>query len=190
MQPIHPQLDPLAHKAAIEALEAQRAAYRRFARTTEEQRLSLGDGDGERAMAAAEATARGFDELERGARRLQPLLEQVAGVASGDELAEMQRRMDAMMREARVAESAIQNLTLQLEAWRDAYGRQLAELGLPPGGEGGTAGTPGRPHAESPGSSGTGTPYAPGPTADGPYHSAGVARAAVAGRARLLDRQA
>ena len=35
---IRPAIDPLAHKAAIDALHAQRAAYQRYARTMEAQR--------------------------------------------------------------------------------------------------------------------------------------------------------
>jgi hypothetical protein len=58
--------------------------------------------------------------------------------------------MEELMREARTAEVAIQNMSVQLEAWRDAYGRQLAELGIVPGGgdaerTGEGAGNEGRP---------------------------------------------
>jgi hypothetical protein len=132
MRSVTPSLDPLAYRAAIDALEAQRAAYRRYARTVEAQGTSLGDGDGDRATALADLTARGFDELETSARRLDPVLRQVTESGSATQIQEVQGQMAEMMREAREAETAIRNLTLQLEAWRDAYGRQLAELGFPP----------------------------------------------------------
>lgn len=141
------QIDPLAHKAAIDALEAQRAAYRRYARTMEAQQATLGSGDGDRATAVAEAAVRGFDELDLGARRLQPLVERVYDAGSPDQLLDVQRQMEDLMQEARVAEAAIQNMTVQLEAWRDAYGRQLAEVGLVPGGDG--AGEPSTPELGS-----------------------------------------
>ena len=128
-----PHLDPLAHRAAIDALEAQRAAYRRYARAMEAQQQTLNEGDGDRASAAAEMAVRGFDELQTGARRLQPLLERVQEAGAPEQLVEMRRQMDELMREARTAEAAIQNMSVQLEAWRDAYGRQLAELGIVPG---------------------------------------------------------
>ena len=129
-----PQLDPLAHRAAIDALEAQRAAYRRYARAMEAQQVTLNDGDGDRASAASEMAVRGFDELQAGARRLQPLLELVSEAGAPEQLVELRRQTAALMREARAAEAAIQNMSVQLEAWRDAYGRQLAELGIVPGG--------------------------------------------------------
>jgi hypothetical protein len=127
-------LDPLAHRAAIDALEAQRAAYRRYARAMEAQQRTLTDGDGDRASAVAETASRGFDELQTGARRLQPLLERASEAGTPEQLVEMRRQMEELMREARSAEAAIQNMSVQLEAWRDAYGRQLAELGIVPGG--------------------------------------------------------
>ena len=130
---VRPALDPLAHKAAIDALEAQRAAYRRYARTVEAQHHALGNGDGDQALAAVDVAARDFVELNEGARRLEPLVQQVHDAGSADQLQEIQRQMSQLMREARQAENAIRNMTTQLEAWRDAYGRQLAELGLPPG---------------------------------------------------------
>jgi hypothetical protein len=133
MTRITPPLDPLAHRAAIDALEAQRAAYRRYARTVEFQQHSLGNGDGDVAAAVVDEAARGFDELDAGARRLAPLVTHAQQVGSGEQLLEVQRHMDELMREARRAESAIHNLTSQLEAWRDAYGQQLAALGLSPG---------------------------------------------------------
>ena len=173
MRPIQPAIDPLAHKTAIDAMEAQRAAYRRFARNAEMQRQSLGDGDGDRALAAADATAREFEGLALGARELQPLLEQAAASAAPDQLPDLQRQLDDMLREARHAEAAIHNLTLQLEAWRDAYGRQLAEVGLAPGGDAGDDGL-----AVAAAAPGTGSPYAPAPRG---------ARAPT-GRPTLLDR--
>jgi hypothetical protein len=130
---VRPVINPIAHKAAIDALEAQRAAYRRFARTVEGQRLQINDGDGDKAIAAGAEAARGFEELEEGARRLEPMLRDIRDGGTADQLQEMERRMQELMRDARLAESAIQNLSLQLEAWRDAYGRQLAELGFAPG---------------------------------------------------------
>jgi hypothetical protein len=127
-------IDPLAHRAAIDALDAPRAAYRRYARAMESQQQTLNDGDGDRATAAAELAVRGFDELQTGARQLQPLLERASEAGSPEQLVEMRRQMEELMHEARIAEAAIQNMSVQLEAWRDAYGRQLAELGIVPGG--------------------------------------------------------
>lgn len=137
LPPVRPALDPLAHRAAIQALEAQRGAYARFARTMDAHRTALAGGSGDAATAASDAAARGHDELADGARRLGPLV--AAADASGDttEREEVARRLDAMLREAQAAEVAIHNLTTQLEAWRDAYGRQLAEVGLTPGAGGG-----------------------------------------------------
>lgn len=133
------QLDPLAHRAAIDALEAQRAAYRRYARSVEAQQRTFDDGDADRAVAATAVAAQGFEELQQGAARLTPLVGEASAGASPNQMLELQREMDALMREARQAEVAIRNMTVQLEAWRDAYGRQLAELGLAPG-AGGEAG--------------------------------------------------
>ena len=147
---VRPLLDPLAHKSAIDALEAQRAAYRRYARNVESQRQQLGDGDADRAVAFAETATRDFDELDAGARRVQPLVQRVHEVGSADQVSEVRRHMEALMHDARSAETAIRNLATQLEAWRDAYGRQLAELGVTPGAEGqsgavaGTEGEDGR----------------------------------------------
>jgi hypothetical protein len=70
------------------------------------------------------------------------------------------------MHDARGAETAIRNLSSQLEVWRDAYGRQLAELGINP-----TGGDAGDGDAAKPGA-----PY--GPVRDGS-----------AGLPRMLDRQ-
>jgi hypothetical protein len=136
--PVRLALDPLAHQTAIQALEAQRAAYARFARTMDAHRSAVAGGSGDAAVAAADAAARGHDELAAGARRLAPLVAVAGAPAPGDdtEHAEVARRLDAVMQEARAAEAAIHHLTAQLEAWRDAYGRQLAELGLPPGAAG------------------------------------------------------
>jgi hypothetical protein len=160
MRPINPPIDPLSHKAAIDAMEAQRAAYRRFARNADAQREALGDGDGERAVAAADSLTRDYATLERGAHELRPMLERVSGSAAPEALREVRRRMDDMMREARAAETAILNLTSQLEAWRDAYGRQLAEAGLAPGGDAPAEAA----HGERPGADVCGvtrSPYAP-----------------------------
>lgn len=139
IRPIRPAIDPNAHKAAIDALQAQRAAYQRYARAMEAQaRQPLGNGNGgDVAVLTADEAARGFAELEEGAGRLRPALDAVAEGGSPDQVAEVQRQMEQLMRDARAAEAAIQNMTTQLEAWRDAYGRQLAELGLTPGGAGG-----------------------------------------------------
>jgi hypothetical protein len=136
--PVRLALDPLAHQAAIQALEAQRAAYARFARTMDAHRTAVAGGSGDAAVAAADAAARGHDELAAGARRLDPLVAAAVAPAAGDGTAhaEVARRLDAVMQEARAAETAIHHLTAQLEAWRDAYGRQLAEVGLPPGASG------------------------------------------------------
>lgn len=135
LRPTRPPIDPLAQRAAIDALEAQRAAYRRYARAMEVQQRTLHAGDGEQAAVAAEAAVRGFEALRTGAERLQPLVGRVQEGGTPEQLVELQRHMEELMREARLAEAAIQNMTVQLEAWRDAYGRQLAELGIVPGGE-------------------------------------------------------
>ena len=134
MTTVRPALDPIAHRATLDALEAQRAAYQRYARTVETQRAALGDGDGDRAAAVTDAAVRGFDELETGARHVARLVEQVTRSADPETAREMRRQLDQLLTEARAAGTAIQNMTLQLEAWRDAYGRQLAEVGLTPGG--------------------------------------------------------
>jgi hypothetical protein len=178
---VRPALDPLAQKATIDALEAQRAAYRRFARTVEGQRMTLNDGDGDRAAAVASDATRGFTELEEGARRLRPMLREVRDTGSADQLREMQRQMQELMAEARAAEAAIQNLSLQLEAWRDAYGRQLAELGLPPGSaaaESGEAPQSGVPAGKA-GGEGAGR---------GPYVQPGFGRGRGAPRTSLIDK--
>ena len=176
---VRPALDPLAHRAAIDGMEAQRAAYRRFARSVEAQRQTLGDGDGERAVAVVDDVARGFAELERGAGDLAPLLDRVREAAPPDELQAMQRQMDELMHEARAAESAIQNLMSQLQAWRDAYGRQLTELGLAPGAttDGGPGGEPSVGPAEG---SGTGRRG---------YARPGFGRAATRPGTSILDRR-
>lgn len=139
MRAVFPVIDPLAQKAAIDALEAQRSAYQRYARDVETQRQSLGDGDGDRAVAAAAIAANGLDALQEGARAVRPTVDRAAGAAGPDQLRDLQQRMDGMMREAHAAESAIHNLTAQLQAWRDAYGRQLSDVGLTPGSTGGAA---------------------------------------------------
>ena len=181
--PVRPAINPIAHKAAIDALEAQRAAYRRFARSVDGQRLQLNDGDGDTAGAAGAEAARGFEELEQGARRLEPMLREVRGAGSAEQLQEVERRMEELMRDARQAEMAIQNLSLQLEAWRDAYGRQLAELGLVPG------------SAAAGGEGPEGAPADPtGATRDqvarrGPYVQPGFGRSNGAARPTLIDRR-
>jgi hypothetical protein len=178
MRPIvRPAIDPLAHKAAIDALEAQRATYRRFARSVEGQTARVNDGDGDKAVLAADVVARGFGELEANARALEPLVRDVRDSGSAEALVEVERQMAELALEARKAETAIQNLALQLEAWRDAYGRQLAESGLVPGGEPGD-------DAERGG--------APAPPAgrDHPYRSAGSgARAGPRRAPSLIDRR-
>ncbi len=134
IRPIQPAINPVSHRAAIDALDGQRAAYRRYARQIETQQQALTDGDGDRALSAAERAATTFAELDGGARALAPLLDEARAGGSEEQRREIERQVDEMMREARSAELAIRNLTTQLEAWRDAYGRQLAEVGLEPGG--------------------------------------------------------
>jgi hypothetical protein len=140
---VRPALDPLAHRGAIQALEAQRSAYARYARSMDTHREALAAGSGDAAAAAADEAARGYDALAEGARRLGPTLAGVAGAGTEDEAAEVQRQVEAMMRAAREAETAIHNLTAQLEAWRDAYARQLSDVGLAPNGGAAAAGAPG-----------------------------------------------
>ena len=153
---LRPALDPLAHRAAIQALESQRAAYARYARSMDAHREALGAGDGDRATAAADAAAHGYEALAEGARRLGPVLAGVTGAGSEAEAAEVQRQVEAMVRAAREAEASIHNLTAQLEAWRDAYARQLADLGLTPGGEAGGAPASGAPDPAAAASAGYG----------------------------------
>lgn len=131
---IRPAINPLAQRAAIDALEAQRAAYQRFARLVEQQQSLLGDGDGHRASAFADEAVLGFQQLDEGARRLAPLLAEARASGTVDDAQAMRRELDALARETERAELAIRNLSTQLEAWRDAYGRQLSELGVVPGG--------------------------------------------------------
>jgi hypothetical protein len=133
IRPIQPAINPVSHRAAIDALDGQRAAYRRYARQIEAQQQALTDGDGDKAVAASERAAQTFAELDAGARALAPLLDEARAGAGDDERRDVERRIDEMMREARTAEVAIRNLATQLEAWRDAYGRQLAEEGIEPG---------------------------------------------------------
>ncbi len=141
IRPIQPAINPVSHRAAIDALEGQRAGYRRYARQIEAQQRTLTDGDGDKALAAAERAAQTFAELEEGARTLAPLLDEARAGAAPDDRREIERRIEEMTREARNAELAIRNLATQLEAWRDAYGRQLADEGIEPG-AGGESGTP------------------------------------------------
>lgn len=139
MSSIIPPLDPLAHKAAIDAMEAQRAAYRRYARLVESQHRSLNDGDADRAAAVADDVMSGSEALEAGARELAPLVARARGRAEGGQREEIQRMIEALAHDALKAEQAIRNLSSQLEAWRDATGRQLAEVGIVPDGDGAPA---------------------------------------------------
>jgi hypothetical protein len=73
------------------------------------------------------------------------------------------------MREAQSAETAIQNLSTQLQSWRDAYGKQLAELGLAPGSDtsaagSGDQGSDGTTRVTSYGSPGFSRSTGPGPS--------------------------
>ncbi|MDF1503723.1 hypothetical protein [Roseisolibacter sp. H3M3-2] len=126
---------PLAQRTALDALDAQRAAYRRYARLVEAQQQALGAGDGDRAVAATDVLSLGHDELREGAAALPPLVQEARAGAGTDVRAELDRRVDALLREAQAAEVALRNLATQMEAWRDAYGRQLGELGVQPGSE-------------------------------------------------------
>ncbi len=133
LPPVRPALDPLAQRAAIDALEAQRAAYRRYARTVDDQTKSVVGGDADGAMTAATVAARGLDELDAGAQALQPHLDRVRQEGSPDQQADVQLRLETLSGDANRAQSAIQNLTAQLDAWRVASKRQLSEVGLTPG---------------------------------------------------------
>jgi len=124
------QLNPAVYKSAITALEAQRAAYQRYARMVEAQQGSLGHADMERVAQFAEHASTELDELERGARQLEPQLDILRSVAHREEALEVRRLLDDLARDAQLAQLSIQNLTTQLEAWRDEYGRQLGELGV------------------------------------------------------------
>jgi hypothetical protein len=135
MKPISPAIDPLSQRSAIDALESQRAAYRRFAQQAQAQSGSLGTGDVDQVAAFTAGATQDMAALHTGARAVGSIMDAARGGGkSTAELAELERRMDAMMREARDAETAIRNLTTQLEAWRDAFGKQLADLGITPGG--------------------------------------------------------
>jgi hypothetical protein len=127
---IRPDLDPLAQRSAIQALEAQRAAYARYARSLDGHRSALAGGDGDTAIAAAAAAETGYGELAEGARRLGPLLDAARAGGTPQDRDALQRQLDAMMEQAHAAETAIQNLTRQLEVWHAAYARQLAEVGV------------------------------------------------------------
>ncbi|GJG86631.1 hypothetical protein tb265_18120 [Gemmatimonadetes bacterium T265] len=140
LPPVKPALDPLAQRAAIDALEAQRAAYQRYARTVDDQTRALGSGDPDGAVTAANTAARGFDELDAGAQTLRPHLDRVRAEGSPDQRFDVQRRLDTLTSDAQRAQTAIQNLTAQLDAWRVAYGRQLSSVGLTPGSAGTSAG--------------------------------------------------
>jgi small-conductance mechanosensitive channel len=123
-------VNPAVYKGAIVALEAQRAAYQRYARMVEAQNASLGSGDADRVAQFAESATQELGEIEQGARQLEPQLDQLRSVASREQMHEIRRMLDDLARDAREAEISIQNLTTQLEAWRDEYGRQLGELGV------------------------------------------------------------
>lgn len=131
---IRSAINPIAQRAAIDALEAQRAAYQRFARMVEQQQAALGGGDGDRAVAFADQAALWFRELEQGARALAPLVAEARASGAPADAQEMRRRIEELTRDSQRAEQAIRNLATQLEAWRDAYGRQLSDVGLAPGG--------------------------------------------------------
>ena len=178
MRPLSVSLDPLAHRATMDALDAQRAAYRRYARSLDAQRGTLTDGDADQAGAVVDEALAGFSALDVGARRLQPALERARAGASGDQLHELQQRVDDLMLAARTAETAIHNLSTQLEAWRDAYGRQLVELGITPGGH---------PDESAPASGGTDGGDG-GPRAGTAYGPPGSGREAAV-PPRILDRQ-
>lgn len=124
---------PLVHRSALDALEAQRAAYQRYARFVEQQQLMLGDGDPDRVVEFVSEAATQNGMLQDGARGLVPLIARARVEGGPDVGAELDRRVGALMRDAQAAEMAIRNLAGQLEAWRDSYGRQLAELGVFPG---------------------------------------------------------
>jgi len=145
MKSISPAIDPLSQRAAIDAMEAQRAAYRRFAHQAEAQQTSLGNGDLDQVARFTNGATQDMDALHKGARTVGSMMDAArGGTTSPADLAELERRMDAMMREAREAETAIRNLTTQLEAWRDAFGKQLADLGVA------TGGTPTTPSTDAP----------------------------------------
>ena len=124
------QLNPAARRTTILALEAQRAAYQRYARMVETQQVSLGAGDAERLATFADHASRELTELEEGAHRLQPQRELLRSVSAPEEMQEIRRMLDDLAKDARLAQVSIQNLTEQLEAWRDEYGRQLGALGV------------------------------------------------------------
>lgn len=145
MRPVIPPLDPLAHKAAIDAMEAQRAAYQRYARLVESQQQALNDGDADRATAVADEVTFGSQALEASARELAPLVAHARGAGSSDQREEIQRTIEALARDAQKAEQAIRNLSSQLEAWRDATGRELAEVGIVPDGSNDPASSPDLP---------------------------------------------
>jgi multidrug resistance efflux pump len=181
MTTIRPAIDPIAHRAAMDAIQAQRAAFQRYARALDAQRASLDDGAGDRALAAADAAVRGHDELAEGARRLGPLVERATRGGDTESSREVQRQMEELLTQARSAEAAIQNMASQLEAWRAEYGRQLAEAGLTPGGT---------PAAEARDAGLVGAATGDAGAARHPYTAAGAGSAAGgAGRVSLIDRR-
>src|ERR1041384_432094 len=128
-----PPIDLSSHRAAIDALEAQRAAYRRFARQAEAQQAATSAGDVGAAEAFTDGAVHTVAQLHEHARSVRDLVDAASSRASDVQLREIEHRVAEMVREARNAETAIRNLSTQLEAWRDAYGRQLAEIGIVPG---------------------------------------------------------
>ncbi len=126
-------ISPVSQRAALDALEAQRAAYRRFARDAAAQHGPATSGDFDQVAEYTASVAQDVAALHDGTQAVRATVDTAAAQASESELRELERRMHDMMREARKAETAIHNLTSQLEAWRDAYGRQLSDAGIVPG---------------------------------------------------------
>jgi hypothetical protein len=96
----------------------------------DDHRAAVAGGDGDAATTAAAAAEAGHAQLADGVRRLAPLVEAARTGGTDGEREELQRQIDSMMDQARAAETAIQNLTRQLEVWHAAYSRQLAEVGV------------------------------------------------------------
>lgn len=162
LPPVKPALDPFAQRAAIDALEAQRSAYQRYARTVDDQTRAVGNGNADSAVTAASTAARGFGELDAGAQALRPHLDRVREQGSPDQQADVQHRLATLSSDADRAQTAIQNLTSQLDAWRLAYGRQLAAVGLTPGSSGSTTATATTNGAASGGAAGSASNAAEG----------------------------
>lgn len=136
LPPLRPALDPLAERTAIDAIEAQRAAYRRYAQAVDAHSQAVGTGDADRAVAAADTVADGADALDAGARALRPHLDRVRAHRSPEQQEDVQRRLAMLASDGDRAQTAIHNLTAQLDAWRVAYGRQLGAASLTPGASG------------------------------------------------------